>query len=322
MSSPFLRFPTSSVISTFLRSLTQEEAITSLGLEYSTDLAAKLPKLMSTYTMVGSRAVRAEDYGQVLVLAGFTLSPGAADLGNIMGVTGPGSVVTGGGTVALAAGESALLLSDNAGVLTALSVARLRNAIRFSGVGEPAAALEGDEWFNTGTGLNYTRTGGLWVPRAAGVTVSVSPPVGPTDGQQWYDPSDGVLSCWAADSGAWVVVSGPSGAGAESPTVTRISEPAPSATITTQALVDETIYIHAATDKDALTILLPALADSRLGQVKMLIADVGLTNLTVKQAVTMTSPSGLTLTGALSYNSYSYQCVYKSDDYAEWLRIS
>lgn len=190
----------------------------------------------------------------------------------------------------------------------------------------PAADYATTPWTDTATGTMWLYHVGKtrWMKFAAIYTfVQEATPVGTHEGQQWFDTSDGSVSYWNASAQAWIAVSGPSGANALEPTVTVIETPPHETEIIGLPFVDETIFIRSnAGDRNLLTLLLPGYANCRLGQVKVLMADVSLTNLTVATHGTLAAPSGLTLTTAVALQSYSYQCWYRSGGVSSWLRIS
>lgn len=166
---PFVNFPASATISSFLRSLDGAEAAGILGVVTTDQLLFRLrtvaPLLGPGRTLVSDDTVGSSDYGTLVRLNGHSLAPGVTVTSVPLGVQGPGSVVTDNiGTVTLLDGEVAVVAGSSPGLL-AQSVARRRNCIRTAGPDEPQDPQEGDDWFETSAKVNYTYTGGEWVPR-------------------------------------------------------------------------------------------------------------------------------------------------------------
>ena len=137
----------------------------------------------------------------------------------------------------------------------------------------------------------------------------------------WFDPEDGSYSVWNEIAQAWIAVSGISGVDgidANATTVT-LSTAATGATLTGTAQADETIYLKSATTAPvaAISLVLPAAANSRLGQVKTFVSSKIITALTVSVSGGGTI-EGTTLSTALAYEPYSFQYV----DTGVWLRLA
>ena len=83
----------------------------------------------------------------------------------------------------------------------------------------PDSPSNGDTFTANGVVYTYNATQTLWKTSSAGgggssVTVSDTAPTSPSDGDQWFDSTDGSLLVYYNDgsSSQWVVVSGPAGA--------------------------------------------------------------------------------------------------------------
>lgn len=53
----------------------------------------------------------------------------------------------------------------------------------------PVSPAEGDEWFDTTSGIQYTRIGGAWVAPGNPIIVSATAPASPAEGMLWLDIS-------------------------------------------------------------------------------------------------------------------------------------
>ncbi|TXH18390.1 MAG: hypothetical protein E6R03_02220 [Hyphomicrobiaceae bacterium] len=174
--SPFQRFTVSGVIADFLRALTGGTAAAQIGVPTTTEMdaavAARMPKLLAGRALSDNDAVVLSDYGTYVALNGHLLQNGTASYGNILAVSGPGSVLSDNlGEVLLQANESALLTSDNAGNLILLSTGRSRGCIRTAGDTAPSGPLDGDEWFDTSTKRSMVYSDEEWVEQPASTTL-------------------------------------------------------------------------------------------------------------------------------------------------------
>lgn len=53
----------------------------------------------------------------------------------------------------------------------------------------PGAPAEGDEWFDTTSGIQYTRVSSAWAALGNPIIVSATPPASPVEGMLWLDIS-------------------------------------------------------------------------------------------------------------------------------------
>lgn len=167
---PFLRFPVSGAIASFLRALTAGAAADELGVptddELNAAIGTRLPRLATGRTLYANTMVALGDYGTYVALNGYQLTGSAVSAGNIIGAQGPGNLVTvNQGTISIAAGETALLTGESNGQLRLLSIARLRGCLRTAGASLPSSGmLLGDEHFLTTDGYSYVYTASnTWV---------------------------------------------------------------------------------------------------------------------------------------------------------------